>query len=106
MEISFVNKNKTVQPNQVRDNASDPARNIQTEENSKYVQKNKVDSSEISSSSTGTFDDKRITVAKSAILYEVSVKTSEDRIQELKTAIEKGEYDIPANILAEEILKR
>ncbi|HZK02365.1 MAG TPA: flagellar biosynthesis anti-sigma factor FlgM [Anaerovoracaceae bacterium] len=105
MEISFVNKNKAVQPQQVRDSATDPARNVGTEENSKYVLKNKVDSAEISSTHSGNFDDKRITVAKSAILYDVSVNISEERISELKSAIEKGEYDVPANILAEEILK-
>jgi len=105
MEISFVNKSKAIQPQQVRDPASDPARNIGTEENSKYVLKNKVDSSEISSSHSGTYDDKRITVAKSAILYDVSVSVSENRIGELKAAIKNGEYDVPANILADEILK-
>ncbi len=108
MEISFVNKSKAIQPQQVRDPASDPARNLGTEENSKYVLKNKVDSSEISSTHSGTYDDKRITVAKSAILYDVSdasVGISENRIGELKAAIENGEYDVPANILADEILK-
>ena len=105
MEISFVNKSKAVQPQQVRDSASDPARNISTEENSKYVLKNKVDSAEISSSHSGSFDDKRLSVAKSAILYEVSVNTSENRIRELKAAIENGTYDVPSNSLAEEILK-
>ncbi|MFA7660615.1 MAG: flagellar biosynthesis anti-sigma factor FlgM [Anaerovoracaceae bacterium] len=105
MEISFVNKSKAVQPQQVRDSASDPARNISTEENNKYTNKNKVDSAEISSSHSGSFDDKRIAVAKSAILYDVSVNTSENRIQELKTAIENGTYDVPTNMIAEDILK-
>ena len=100
MEISFVNKSKTVQPQQVRDTATDPARNISTEENSKYVLKNKVDSAEISSTHSGSFEDKRIAVAKSAILYDVSVNVSEDRIKELKAAIENGTYDVPTNILA------
>jgi anti-sigma28 factor (negative regulator of flagellin synthesis) len=105
MEISFVNKNKAIQPQQTRDASADPARNINTEENSKYVNKNRVDSAEISSTHSGTFDDKRISIAKSSILYDVSVNVSENRIQELKAAIEKGEYNVPANILAEEILK-
>ena len=105
MDISFVNKSKAVQPQQMRDTAMDPARNVSTEENSKYVLKNKVDSAEISSSHSGSFDDKRISVAKSAILYEVSVSISDNRVQELKAAIEKGEYDIPSNLLADAILK-
>ena len=89
----------------MRDTAMDPARNVSTEENSKYVLKNKVDSAEISSSHSGSFDDKRISVAKSAILYEVSVSISDNRVQELKAAIEKGEYDVPSNLLADAILK-
>lgn len=105
MEISFVNKSKSIQPKQLQDPAADPARNINTEENKKYVIKNKVDSAEISSSHTGSFDDKRITVAKSAILYDVSVNTSANHIQELKESIDKGTYDVPSNLLADAILK-
>ena len=105
MEISFVNKSKAVQPQQVRDAATDPARNISTEENNKYVLKNKVDKAEISSSYTGTFEDLRIAVDKSALLYDVSGNINEELVKELKAAIEDGSYDVPANILAEEILK-
>jgi hypothetical protein len=76
MEISFVNKSKTVQPQQIQDHNNDPARNVGTEENKKYTLKNKVDRAEISSTHSGSFDDKRLSVAKSAILYDVSVNTS------------------------------
>ena len=105
MEISFVNKNKSIQPQQAQDAAFDPAKNISTEENKKYVIKNKVDSAEISSSHNGSFDDKRISVAKSSILYDVSVRTSPSHIEELKNAVEKGTYDVPTNLLADAILK-
>jgi anti-sigma28 factor (negative regulator of flagellin synthesis) len=105
MEISFVNKSKSIQPQQIQDTNNDPARNISTEENKKYTLKNKVDSAEISSSHTGSFDDKRLAVAKSAILYDVSVNTSSARIQELKTAVESGNYEVPTNLLADAILK-
>lgn len=105
MEISFLNKSKSIQPQQTQDAASDPAKNISTEENKKYVIKNKVDSAEISSSHTGSFDDKRLSVAKSSILYDVSVNTSTNQIQELKNAIDKGTYDVPTNLLADAILK-
>jgi len=47
MEISFVNKSKTIQPQQIKDQNNDPAKNISTEENKKYTLKNKVESSEI-----------------------------------------------------------
>lgn len=105
MEISYLNKSKSIQPQQIQDAASDPARNISTEENKKYVIKNKVDSAEISSSHTGSFDDKRLSVAKSAILYDVSVNTSTSHIEEIKNKIENGTYDVPANLLADAILK-
>ncbi len=105
MEISFLNKSKSIQPQQVQDSNNDPTKNISTEENKKYTLKNKVDSAEISSSHTGSFDDKRLSVAKSAILYDVSVNTSAGRIEELKASIENGTYDVPTNLLADEILK-
>lgn len=105
MEISFVNKSKSIQPQQIQDQSNDPAKNISTEENKKYTLKNKVDSSEISSSHTGSFDDKRLSVAKSAILYDVSVSTSSAKIEDLKTAVENGTYKVSTNLLADEILK-
>ena len=105
MEISFINKSKHVQTQQVQDRATDPARNISTEENKKYVLKNKVDSSEISDSHSGSFEDKRISVAKSAILYDVSVGSSPKTIQALKSAVESGTYDVPSNMIADKLLK-
>lgn len=105
MEISFVNKSKSIQPQQIQDVTNDPAKNISTEENKKYTLKNKVDSAEISSSHSGSFDDKRLSVAKSAILYDVSVNTSSAKIQDLKSAVENGTYEVPTNLLADAILK-
>lgn len=105
MEVSFLNKSKTIQPQQVQDVNNDPARNISTEENKKYTLKNKVDSSEISSSHTGSFDDKRLSVAKSAILYDVSVNTSTAAINNLKASVENGTYEVPTDLLADAILK-
>lgn len=105
MEITFVSKSKAVQPQQLQDPASDLSKNISTEENKKYVNKNRVDSAEISSSHSGSFDDKRIAVAKSAILYDVSVRTNTDHIRELKNAIEKGTYDVPANLIVDAMME-
>jgi len=105
MEISFLNKSKSIQPQQIQDVNNDPARNISTEENKKYTLKNKVDSSEISSSHTGSFDDKRLSVAKSAILYDVSVNTSTTAINDLKSSVENGTYEVPTDLLADAILK-
>ena len=104
MEISFLNKSKAIQPQQVQDATTDPNRNIAAEENKKYTIKNKVDSAEISSSHTGSFDDKRLSVAKSAILYDVSVSTSSTNIEELKSAVQSGTYEVPTDLLADAIL--
>jgi anti-sigma28 factor (negative regulator of flagellin synthesis) len=90
---------------QVQEMSNDPSRNISTEENKKYTIKNKVDSAEISSSYSGSFEDKRISVAKSAILYDVTVSSSEKRIAELKKAVEQGTYNVPSNLIADSILK-
>lgn len=105
MEISFLNKSKAIQPQQVQDVNNDPARNVSTEENKKYTLKNKVDSAEISSSHSGSFEDKRLSVAKSAILYDVSVSTSTATINSLKSSVEDGTYKVPTDLLADAILK-
>jgi anti-sigma28 factor (negative regulator of flagellin synthesis) len=104
MEISSVNNSKTILQ-QISDINNEPSKNISTEENKKYTLKNKVDSNEISSSHTGSFDDKRLSVAKSAILYDVSVNTSSAKIQDLKASVENGTYNVPTNLLADAILK-
>ncbi len=104
MEISSVNNSKNILQ-QLQETNSEPSKNVSTEENKKYTLKNKVDSNEISNSHTGSFDDKRISVAKSAILYDVSVNTSLTKIEDLKNSVESGTYDVPANLLADEILK-
>ncbi|HWQ77235.1 MAG TPA: flagellar biosynthesis anti-sigma factor FlgM [Anaerovoracaceae bacterium] len=105
MEISFVNKSKTVQPQQIQDHNNDPAKNVGTDENKKYTLKNKVDSAEISSTHSGSFADKRLSVAKSATLYDVSVNTSLAKIENLKKSVEDGSYKVPTALLADAILK-
>jgi len=105
MEISFLSKNKNVQNQKINDATSDPMRNISSEENKKYTDKNQVDTAEISASHSGSFDDKKIMIAKSAILYDVSVSTSTQNIENLKKAIDSGSYNVPANLLADAIIK-
>jgi len=104
MKISFQNNNKLVQSKQTQDVSNDAAKNIDTGDNKNVSQKNKVDSTKISSSHNASFDDKRLSGAKSAILLDVSVNTS-DRIQELKESVKNGTYKVPTELLAEEILK-
>ncbi len=104
MEISSLNNSKSILQ-QLQEANNEPSRNVSTEENKKYTLKNKVDSNEISSSHTGSFEDKRLSVAKSAILYDVSVNTSLTKIEDLKKSVENGTYNVPANLLADAILK-
>jgi len=104
MKITFQNNNKLVQPKQAQDVSNDAAKNIEAEKNQKIPQKNKVDSTEISSSRNASFDDKRLSGAKSAILLDVSVNTT-DRLQALKEAVSNGTYKVPTELLAEEMLK-
>ncbi len=104
MEISSVNNSKAILQ-QLSDINNEPSRNVSTEENKKYTLKNKVDSNEISSSHTGSYDDKRLSVAKSAILYDVSVNTSSAKIEDLKASVENGSYNVPTTLLADAILK-
>ncbi|MFA7501991.1 MAG: flagellar biosynthesis anti-sigma factor FlgM [Anaerovoracaceae bacterium] len=105
MDISNIVKTKGIQPSKVKDTAPDPVRNLPAESNDKYISKSKVDRAEFSESYSGRLEDKKINVAKSQILYEVSVPASLARVQELKAAVEKGEYHVSSDVLADELLK-
>ena len=102
MEISFVNNDKAIQPKQIRDQNEDTNRNVSSEDNKKYTMKNRVDSAEISSSYSGNFEDKRITVAKSQMLYEVS--NGSNKIEDLAQSISEGKYNVSSDLLAKAIL--
>ena len=102
MKISLTNK--YIQPQHRVEPVAEQSKAASVE-NKGVTFKNKVDSAEISSGHSGTFEDKRLMVAKSAILYDVSVGSSPGRIAELKAAVENGSYKVPTNDLAETILK-
>lgn len=108
MELTISNNNKNLQTQKLTDLASDPVKKI-VEENNGYVQKNPVDTAEISSSHSGSFTDKKLMIAKSAILYDVSVNsasTSAEKIEGLKQAISNGTYEISGEDIANSILKK
>lgn len=96
MKIPYLNNNLKIQQKQLKDGI-DQKQKINGQ---KTDLKANTDSSEIS----GSFDDNRLSVAKSAILFDVSVKES-DRISEIKAAVQNGTYHVPSDILAEELLK-
>lgn len=103
MKISLLNK-------YVQLKAPEPVKEhleiMDSKEKKNVINKNKVDSSEISASHSGSFEDRKLSIAKSSILYEVSVGSSPAKIASLKSAVENGTYKISADDLAETILKK
>ena len=81
---------------------AEASRRVDTAKNG--ISKSKLDSSDISSERHVSFDDTRIATAKSAILYDVTVKNS-DRLSELKEAVKNGTYHVPTAALVDALLK-
>ncbi|MDR3295274.1 MAG: hypothetical protein LBT26_05550 [Clostridiales Family XIII bacterium] len=100
MEISLLTKTKAVQPQP----SQDAPRAVRSEESDRPASKSKVDSAEISGSHAGNFEDKRLSVAKSALLYETSAPAPEQRIGELKGQVERNAYAVSDEDLADVLL--
>lgn len=100
MKIGLGNNNATVQSKI----GQESVRKTDVQESKKNSAKNKLDSNEISTGRSTSFDDSRISVAKSAILYDVTVKDS-DRLSELKEAVKNGTYHVPTETLVDALLK-
>jgi anti-sigma28 factor (negative regulator of flagellin synthesis) len=100
MEISLIGKPKALQPK----TAQDPPRVARDEESEKTAASRKMDSAEISAGHVGAFEDKRLSVAKSAILYDVSLSAFTDRLEEIRNRVEDGSYSVPDADLAEALL--
>ncbi len=94
--------NPVVQAKLGQEIVAETGRRVDPEKNS--IAKNKLDSSDISSGRNVSFDDNRIATAKSAILYDVTVKDS-DRLSELKEAVKNGTYHVPTKALVDALLK-
>lgn len=105
MDIPNITKDQCIHTRKIKSAADESLRGVPTEENSRYVSRNKVDRAEISANYSGHLEDKKISVAKSSILYEVSVKKHDERVQELKDSVASGTYRVPSDVLAEELLK-
>jgi anti-sigma28 factor (negative regulator of flagellin synthesis) len=101
MKISLGN-NPAVQAKIGQDTATESARRVNAENKKNPVVK--TDSAEISTSRSASFEDSRVATAKSAILYDVTVKDS-DRLSELKAAVQNGTYHVPTSDLVDSILK-
>ncbi|MEO1814751.1 MAG: flagellar biosynthesis anti-sigma factor FlgM [Acetobacterium sp.] len=101
MKISLGN-NPAVQSKIGQDTATESTRRVNTENQKNAI--TKTDSSTISSGRTPSFEDSRVATAKSAILYDVTVKES-DRLSELKEAVKNGTYHVPTEALVDALLK-
>jgi anti-sigma28 factor (negative regulator of flagellin synthesis) len=99
MEISLIGKTKALQ----RQTAQDAPR-VPKDEDGEKLASRKVDSAEISAGHIGAFEDKRLSVAKSAILYDVSLSAFAERLEELRTRVEDGSYSVPDADLADALL--
>ncbi|WKY45528.1 flagellar biosynthesis anti-sigma factor FlgM [Eubacteriaceae bacterium ES2] len=99
MKIGYLNNNVSIQQNQTKDSLD-----VKNKSKDGLSAKGKTDSNEISSERSVDFEDNRLAIAKSAILFDVSVKES-DRVAELKAAINNGTYHVSSEDLAEALLK-
>lgn len=104
MKIGLGNNNTTVQSKIGQETATESTRKVDAKESLSSTGKIKTDSAEISSNHNTSFEDSRINVAKSSILYDATVKES-DRLSELKNAVQNGTYHVSASDIADAILK-
>jgi anti-sigma28 factor (negative regulator of flagellin synthesis) len=99
MEISLIGKTKALKPQ-----TQDLSRIAKDEDGEKSAASRRVDSAEISAGHIGAFEDKRLSVAKSTILYDVSLSAFADRLAELRERVEDGSYRVPDGALADALL--
>ncbi|MDR1246299.1 MAG: flagellar biosynthesis anti-sigma factor FlgM [Clostridiales Family XIII bacterium] len=99
MEISLIGKTKALQPQTAQDPPKAPK-----DGDDKSAGSRRVDSADISASHIGLFEDKRLSVAKSAVLYDVSLSAFTDRLEEIRERVESGSYKVTDEELADALL--
>ncbi|MDR2295612.1 MAG: flagellar biosynthesis anti-sigma factor FlgM [Clostridiales Family XIII bacterium] len=100
MEISLIGKPKALQPQ----TAQDLPKAARDEGGEKAAASRKLDSAEISAGHAGAFEDKRLSIAKSAVLYDVSLSAFTDRLEEIRQRVTDGSYEVPDATLADALL--
>jgi anti-sigma28 factor (negative regulator of flagellin synthesis) len=100
MEISLIGKTKTLQ----QQTAQDAPKVVKDDTGEKSGASRKLDSAEISAGHVGAFEDKRLSVAKSTILYDISLSAFADRLADIRSRVETGEYNVPDATLADALL--
>jgi anti-sigma28 factor (negative regulator of flagellin synthesis) len=101
MEISLIGKTKALQPQ----TAQDPPKVVKDEDGEKSSGARRTDSAEISAGHIGAFEDKRLSVVKSTILYDVSLSAFSDRLEEIRVRVEEGTYKVADADLADALLE-
>jgi len=105
MKIGFI-KNSIKTQQQIREKSEEIKNSSSTsdvKESSQYSISSKTDSTQLKGSAS--FGDKRIAMAKSAMLYEASQDTSAARLADIKARIESGTYHVDSHDIAKSILE-
>ncbi|MDR1135017.1 MAG: flagellar biosynthesis anti-sigma factor FlgM [Clostridiales Family XIII bacterium] len=104
MEISSISKARAAQPQAIQEATQDAVKNIKNDGGDRLGARSKIDKAEISSGHAGIFDDKRLSVAKSALLYDISSDTPNHRIDDIRERVASGTYAIRDDELAEALI--
>jgi anti-sigma28 factor (negative regulator of flagellin synthesis) len=104
MEISLLTKAKAVKPQSAQETPQEIQRHAKPRESDSRLAKAKLDTAEISGGRANMFEDKRLSVAKSALLYETSADAPEQRINEIREQVRAGVYSVPEASLAGALL--
>ncbi|MCR5481981.1 MAG: flagellar biosynthesis anti-sigma factor FlgM [Clostridia bacterium] len=106
MEIGYI-KNSIKTQQQIREQSEEikkSANSSNVKESSQYSISSKTDSTQLKGGNA-SFGDKRIAMAKSAMLYEASQDTSAAKLADIKSRIEAGTYHVDSRDIAKSILE-
>ena len=103
MNIPLIAKNKTML-HATQETNLNAVKETKGESSEKSVLKNRVDSSDISGNHVNGFEDKRLSMFKAALIYELSSDCQGKQVEEIKERIEKGVYEVSDEDLAEALI--
>lgn len=103
MNIPLIAKNKTML-HATQETSLNAVKETKGEGPEKCASKNRVDSSDISADHINGFDDKRLSMFKASLLYELSSDCQSKQALEIKERIEKGAYEVSDEDLAEALI--
>jgi anti-sigma28 factor (negative regulator of flagellin synthesis) len=100
MEISLIGKPKALQTQ----TAQDPPKIAREEDGEKTAVSRRLDSAVISAGHAGAFEDKRLSIAKSTILYDISLSAFAERLEDIRNRVDDGSYSVEDADLADALL--